>query len=998
MNTDYQITIRDIYEAYRKLKNYFYYDNTSLTIRYKIAEFEQQFYGDKELPFEKGFSNAMNDVLAIVNGEDKENKLLNHLLKQISFTYITKSVERPDKGDDGDKDKDRLITNKPLDTNIRVSKLNMLIDAPVEIHIISMLWLMFVGKYFRKLVEKNNFAYLFDYDEEKDDLHTGLQMFKPYYYGYKKWRDTALDRASWLLKQGKDASILCLDIQRYYYSARVNVMSLLKHLNEKHELGIDLEDTRINSLSLLVQIINQHYTQVTAPYVDEKLRVSEEDIKNGNAILPVGLLSSAVLGNLYLCDFDDVIVNKLNPVYYGRYVDDMLFVFSDRKIEKENVIAKFMQSFVEKEILKPGNGFYEFIDKYKPLKIQGDKVVLQHFFNGESMAAINKFQQNIDQQRSEFRYLPDEDIIDEEFDSDAFSLQYSDSIQKLRSLQGFKENKFGASKFLASKIFMAGVVKEKLGTKESREKASLQILNFFKWRVSIDFCTLWEKVATYFFITDDPQSLKQFVRQTTEAIDSIQAKDIPDEWIEKYKVDLYETLMLAVATPYALNPEFKVSGFTPELNAECKEKALRLRMANMFRHNLLGMPGINYTKTLNDAEANLFDRTTEIGDPECEVLPYLAPRYIRYDEANLLAIGINVSKEMSDDGLKMQQSITDETKELFNRINYDWYNMYREVRVIPELTPQSIMGKDNCWNVDIDDKIWDGDVNKRIGIANLKVSDNQVELSMLKKTVLSAERRNILFSIINQAAKEKCDMLVLPELSVPHQWLDLLVSQSKRHNMAIIAGLEYYHGKDDYVYNSVATILPFRMKHVATAAINLRVKNHYSPLEKKMLEGYRYKIPQFEKSLYFLFHWRKIYFSVYNCFELANINDRSLFKSKVDLIVSTELNKDVNYYADIAGSWVRDIHCYFVQVNTSNYGDSCIMRPTRTETSKMVMVKGGENSTILVDDLKVDKIRSFQFKEHITQMDDKSFKLTPPDFSRYNVKIRIDNELSSKFE
>lgn len=988
-----QITIRDIYEAYRKLKNYFYYDNTSLTIRYQIAAFEQQFYGGRQFPFEQGFLNAMRNVLAIVNGVDKDDKLLKELLKQISFTYITKSVERPDKGNDGD----RLVINKPLDTNIKVSKLNMLIDAPVEIHVISMLWLMFVGKHFRKLLEKNNYAYLFDYDEEEDDLHTGLQLFKPYYIGYQKWRDTALNTASWLLEQGKDASILCLDIQRYYYSARVNVLDLLKHLNEKHGLCVEMEDGCINRLCQLVQVINQYYTQITASYVDEQMRVSEEELKNGNTILPVGLLSSAVLGNLYLCDFDEDIVNKLSPVYYGRYVDDMLFVFSQRKIEKDNVIVKFMKNFEDKGLLKLVNGFYEFTDDYKTLKVQEEKVVLQHFFHEESKAAINKFRQNIDQQRSEFRYLPDEDVIDEEFDSDAFSLHYSDSIQKLRSLQGFKEDKFGASKFLASKIFMAGVVKKKTGTKESRKKASQQILNFFKWRVSIDFCSLWEKVATYFFVTDDPQSLKQFVKQTTDAIDSVHAKDIPDEWIERYKGDLFKILMLAVATPYALNPDFKVSGFTPELNAECKEKALRLRMANMFRHNLLGMPGINYTKTLNDTGANLFDRTTEIGDPECEVLPYLAPRYFRYDEANLLAVGINVSNKLGEDALKMQQSITDETKELFNRINYDWYNLYREVRVIPEPTPQPMKGEDNCWNVDIDDKIWEGNVNKRIGIANLKVSDKQVERSMLKKPVLSAERRNILFAIINQAAKEECNMLVLPELSVPHQWLDLLVSQSKRHNMAIIAGLEYYHGKNDYVYNSVATILPFRMKHVATAAVNLRIKNHYSPLEKKMLEGYRYKIPHFENSLYCLFHWRKVYFSVYNCFELANINDRSLFKSKVDLLVATELNRDVNYYADIAGSWVRDIHCYFVQVNTSHYGDSCIMRPTKTETSKMVTVKGGKNSTILVDDLEIDKLRSFQFKEHITQMDDKSFKLTPPDFSRDDVKKRIENEPLTKF-
>ena len=45
------ITRHKIYEAYRKLKNYFYYDdNTSLTIRYKIAEFSHYFIIKKSIP------------------------------------------------------------------------------------------------------------------------------------------------------------------------------------------------------------------------------------------------------------------------------------------------------------------------------------------------------------------------------------------------------------------------------------------------------------------------------------------------------------------------------------------------------------------------------------------------------------------------------------------------------------------------------------------------------------------------------------------------------------------------------------------------------------------------------------------------------------------------------------------------------------------------------------------------------------------------------------
>ena len=996
MKVDTNISIRDIYEAYRKLKNYFYYDNTTLTIRYKIAEFEQQFYGESKLSFEHQFAFAMSNVLGIVNGEDKDGTLINSLLNKISFTYITKSVDKANK----DNDLERFITNKPIDTAIKVSKLNMLIDAPVEIHVISMLWLMFVGRHFKSILEKNNYAYLFDNDEDDEELHHGLQLFKPYFIGYQKWRDTALNTASWLLDQGKDASILCLDIQRYYYCARLNVVELLNHLNGRYGLGIDMTDVTTQRLCQLIQLINYRYTQITNAFIDEGMRVSDEDINSGKTILPVGLLSSAVLGNLYLCDFDDRIVNELNPVYYGRYVDDMLFVFSDRKIESSDIITNFMKSFVDKDILKfkssdieSDGGYYVFTGIYNALKVQEEKVVLQHFYHNESRAAINKFRQNIDRQRSEFRYLPDEEYIDEEFDSDAFTLQYSDSIQKLRSLQGFKEDRFGASKFLASKIFMASVVKKKTGTKESRKRASQQILNFFKWGISVDFCTLWEKVATYFFITDDPISLRQFVKQTMEAINNIEANGIPDEWVKIYKNQLLEMLVLAVATPYALNPEFKLSGFTAEMNEECKKKALTIRFANMFRHNLLGTQGINYTTALFNPNANLFDRRTILGTSETNVIPYLSPRYFRFDEANLLAIYMQLADDIDGGGVKFQNSISAHANELFKLINYTWYGLYNNFEVQPESTPTPYEGSNNSWYVDIDDKFWEGSVNKRIAIANMKVSDKQVERSMLKKPDLSADRRNTLFAIINQAAKEECSILVLPELSVPHEWLDLLVNQSKRHNMAIIAGLEYYHGANGYVYNSVVTILPLQMKHVGTAAINIRIKNYYSPLEKKLLEGYRYKIPSFPTPLYCLFHWRKVYFSVYNCFELANISDRAIFKSKVDFIVATELNKDVNYYADIAGSWVRDIHCYFVQVNTSHYGDSCIMRPTKTETSKMVTVKGGRNSTILVEDIDIESLRSFQFKEHITQMDDKKFKMTPPSFNTEDVKKRIDNEL-----
>ena len=112
----------------------------------------------------------------------------------------------------------------------------------------------------------------------------------------------------------------------------------------------------------------------------------------------------------------------------------------------------------------------------------------------------------------------------------------------------------------------------------------------------------------------------------------------------------------------------------------------------------------------------------------------------------------------------------------------------------------------------------------------------------------------------------------------------------------------------------------------------------------------------------------------------------------MDFVVATELNSDTNYYSDIAGSWVRDIHSYFIQVNTSEYGDSRIKKPSKSVEKNMVVVKGGKNSTILIDDLDIDALRKFQLPGYAGQDAKGVFKNTPPRFNQDYVRIRIDDK------
>ncbi len=984
------ITYQQAYEAYRKLKNYFYFDNTSLYIRHQIAEFERDFYSvQKQIDVKDLFKKKLEGILKVLNEND--DKQLEDYLKQLNFRYYTKAVESQEKSEDS------FIINRPLYDDVVVNNLNLIVDAPIEIHIISVLWLMVVGVHFRRAISKNNYAYKFMLgDDEKDICHTGLQLYRPYYIGYQEWRDTALSTALKILDEKKDATILSLDVKRYFYSVRVNLIDLLKGIKDRHGIDVDLDSGLIKRLTEVLQRINRIYTKKILDYID--VEINKKGLENDDTtLLPVGLLSSGFIGNLVLCDFDERVVEKMNPAYYGRYVDDLLFVFGDRKIHKKDTLSRFIkENFVERNLLKVDGDDFQ-IDSYPTLSIQKKKIVIEHFYHNESRAAINKFKNNISRQRSEFRFLPDEEQIDKEFDNEAFSIQYSESINKLRSIKDYKEDKYGASKFLAHKIFLACQLNHSGSNKERKEleKSHQQILTFFKGKCCIEFSTLWEKVATYFIINHDEKMLNKFITQTIAIVDGISSKNLPKDKLDRYKDDLKELLVLSVANPLALNLDFNVKAFE-ERTAHCQEVARSIRYSNMFRHNISGIMGINYTKSLYDEQVNLYQYSAKVGEFDYDYALYLSPRFVHYDEINVVAINRTFTSGLDNKPNEdIQDEILKKAEEFYRRVNHDWEKLFNNVPETyhPLYEIRSFNEKRDdvkCEYVRVFEDKESKSCNKRVGIVNMKVPFQQISESMWDRPVLTAERRNELFEIINMAIKENCEILVLPELSVPFQWLETLISQCKRHDLAIITGLEYYHCADKKAYNCVATILPIKTKYFTTAAAFLRVKNHYAPKEVKELGGRRKPVPNVKKH-YHLFHWRKCYFSVYNCFELANINDRALFKSKADFIVATEWNPDVNYYADIAGSWVRDVHCYFIQCNTSDYGDSCIMRPSRTEESRMVTVKGGINSTVLVEDIDIKKLRDFQYKEHILQMDDKSFKLTPPDFDINNVEKRIND-------
>lgn len=283
----------------------------------------------------------------------------------------------------------------------------------------------------------------------------------------------------------------------------------------------------------------------------------------------------------------------------------------------------------------------------------------------------------------------------------------------------------------------------------------------------------------------------------------------------------------------------------------------------------------------------------------------------------------------------------------------------------------------------------------KIGIVNMKICDKDLIGSFKKTPNISSQRLEKISGLLNTAVKNGAEVIVFPEVSIPIEWLGVVSDFARRHDVLIICGLEHIICDNKLCCNYIATILPDKYKDYTYAVVKLRLKNHYSPKEKEWVKGYGWKLPiesnekdHYWKKEYDLFRWKGIDFSTFSCFELANIQDRALFTSFVDLLIGCVHNRDINYYSNIMESLARDVHCYVVHVNDSALGDNRIIKPACTNEKDILQVSGGVNDVVLIGEIDIKNLRDFQIKNHNLQMNEDRFKPVPPEYKYNNVKIR----------
>jgi len=1015
--------VEEIFDAYRKFKSYVYYDNTSLFLRDKLAAFESQ---EK---FEQNLVDLANNLDSFKSVS--ELRYFRDLFGQIKYKLLPKKIDF-----DGYPQNEIVITNRFTDSKYEVSRLTYLIDAPIELHIISILWITNGGYSLEETYKKWNYAYRLNINEKTTRVKNGLNLFQKYFVRYRKWRDNAIHEAKGSLDKKNDVAILGLDLKNYFHSVQLS----FRQLNEAFS-----EDVHSEKFDILTRLLKRIYVQYTR--LIDRIDGNERDY-NDETLLPVGILSSGIIANWYLRNFDEQIVKAINPLYYGRYVDDILIVISNPDVKKTrtnqkiSLVKEYMQKFfVQKKLLEHDIETGEYVlMKFKNLSIQKEKIILYDFDGEESAAVLDKFEKTIKKNSSEFRFLPEDDKVSSEFEDEAHTIIYSGSINKLRSVTSLQHDKYGASKFLAKKIFAS-----LLSSDKKDEKTTSQILSFFKGRITLDFLSLWEKLATYFVINNQPEDFLKFYNEAVKAINSLQIskrkeselKSSDKSILDTLKNDLQKALDISCSMAFSLEPEFLTASVLAELkklnsNQAKREwfdnKILFFRRSNLIRHNYVFHPLLNYTNYCSNSNKSLVNREVLFNktnnDYDFKIngsSKKYSPRWIRLFEATLhennkfinsmaqedfIAKADITSKRIFIETYDGQDHLIEKAFDTFFDINHPTIKSDDKIRVLPKLKANYYkLEKEEEFDNEIDNLSWEhliaigefeniGKNKLKVAVANLKVSQQNQLASIRQRPNLSRERRLKLFELLNSVNHEGADLFVLPENSVPWVWLDLLVTYAKDNFLGIIVGLEHVIVRNNIAFNFIATILPVRVGAGMDAIIDIRLKNHYAPKEAMLLtHEFRYHIPIPVPNRYTLFNWRNCKFSAFYCYELADITHRALFRSKVDFLVASEYNPDIKYFSNIVESVIRDVHCYFIQANSSDFGDSRISQPKKSELLDILRIKGGDNDTFLVTELDIGDLRNFQNMDIEGQMmarakNNNIFKLTPPDFNHDEVHER----------
>ncbi len=943
-------------DAYRKLKGSVYLDKTVPFLRMRIAEYEE--YEEYDI------DEKLTALYEAIQDENRWKNYENKILESIKVLTFPKKIRNKNEIEDT---KSIVISNINGE-DIEIEKYNNFIDMSVDGHILGILWILKIGyKIDEKLYENcygNRLNENLMFDGQKTTASPNL--FKPYFNQYESWRNNGLNLAR--EKAGtKSLIITMLDLTRYYYNVEIS-----EKIYDKMTADFckDIDDLDI------IKRLNRFVYKVFETYSKKC------GYKNAN-ILPIGFLPANIIANQYLKDVD-LMIDKVSDIsYYGRYVDDMLLLMEipddeapklkKQILEKGNqYIFDYMIKRLSKEnILGKNEDESFYLKNYEKLVFQGEKFRFFYIDKDGYDTIIDKIHNDICKNTSEFNYIPETAV--EDFGTEILKIERDDSVNKLRSINKTTIDKYAMSKILGKNILMSKFTERKIVEKFT--KSLEQILDY---KETLNNYTLWESILNYYVINKYSKGivhLSQVVFQAINHMDentnkseeygylkSNEIENVGDSLIYYYLSCLTRSTAIfwgkdvdytIEKTSIIFQGGKKYKKYDNLYNIEVIEKIRELYCrSRMINKSLLP---INIENFMEEIQPNVSVEDNKNFLPLTQYMEYgLKNPYIKNNRKyapyilspfEILFGELLRSIKNGDRTLYSDQ----ECVEILYRKYAENFGKNKGTILEKHISVQSFENEHSMIKIESKSK-----KEMHIAVANVKMNGDDIADILNDKTRDVSNRCKEIGRILNEAIHNHVDLLVFPEAYIPLEYLEILQKKSAKHNMVIIGGIE--HIKHEHlVYNLTTTILPIKVKETSYAVPFFHQKRYFSPRELKDVEKVGCEPAKGQKHT--LFEWNGIKFVTYCCYELTSIKLRQTFQGQADILCGVEWNKDTHYFGNIMEALSRDMYCYCVQANMSEYGDSRIVQPTKKDYANILRVKGGENVSVLIFTVDIERLR-----------------------------------------
>lgn len=870
------------------------------------------------------------------------------------------------------------------------------------------------------------------------DYHIeAVGSFSPYFAPYKAWREGGLKAVRGELEAGRGAVALTMDLTSYYHKVDP---SFLSAQGFQDQLGVQLNDWERSFTDAAAGALVK-WSDRAAQTLTEFGSGRGKRLPVGG--LPIGLSMVRIAANALLADFDRDVVEGLTPVYYGRYVDDIFLVLRDPgHLASAEELLQFIaartryfpakaSSSGEIRLKLPGN-YWGRTD----LVLQQSKQKAFFLEGRGGLDLLDNIESQIRSVSSERRLMPAPDRLEKMASAQVLTAAGSaaEEADTLRRADGLSVRRLGWSIQLRAVETLARDLRAGDWTSERDQFyafAHNHVLRADRILDHIDYLPRLLSLAVA--LTDWPDARRlvdsafaavgQLQERTATGrvkINGLDASAAPEIWDE-----LRRSLREAAADAVARSLRWSGSGGgmrpLPEsairlcelvglgTNTEAVEElSILLRESDwaktpykdhLRRDALRQRPAV-------DSEASLYELYTHENDlreflnlsANCEAV--LAASRVG---PHCVSAGEGKTPSLLPHLLPTRPYTTQEVslflpnKCVFGEdpahVAQQWARYVRAVRgVWVWVTPTegAPVGEGGSSDVPPSDAAvavigrGRGQVRPRLGISSLLTTDDSFRKAASGTPDLSPERYKRLKIVLDQAitAKPRPTHLLLPELALPERWIDTVSGLLRDAGISLVAGVDY-HINGPYIHSEAVLVLSDdRLGFPSTVQIRqpkaLPAAGEEETLLKVFGKAWQPSVTERIKPVYV---HQGLCFGVLVCSELQNIGHRRRFQGQVDCVMVLSWNQDLETFAALVESASLDVHAHIALVNNRRYGDSRVRSPAKAHHARDVCrLRGGENEHVVVVELEIERLRSFQSRYHRWPAADDPYKPTPEGF------------------